>query len=196
MKISRSDCVVHPCAYMYSDVAKPYLFVDFDGTLRKTVDNTNGNKTGTGYGSDYKQVPPNCPEEVEVFEYVKGKLQLWYKSGWRVVGVTNQSGVNFGYMSIEECREVIKETIKQTGVFFPTFFAPLKNGPEGITRLRKPNTGMIQYCEELFGIIDRENSYVVGDWKSDFELAKAACLGLFKVNPKKEGSDFPFPPGV
>jgi histidinol-phosphate phosphatase family protein len=194
-KVKPRDCIVNASYYDFSDRPMKYLFVDFDGTVRRTVDNTGGKKSGKGYGSKYPRVPPNTVEEVSVFP-ITDKLKQWVKAGYRIVGVTNQSGIQFGYISMETTREICKETVRQLGVPFPVIFAPCKDGPQEISRLRKPNTGMIDLTIDTFGPILRNHSYMVGDYKTDIQMGKAAKLITVHVDSTKEGKDFPEPPKV
>lgn len=187
------NCVVNMSYYEYMERPRKYLFVDFDGTVRRTVDNKDGKKVAKGYGSKYPRVPPNSVEEVSVFP-IRDKLKQWVREGYRIVGVTNQSGIQFGYISMDLTKEICKETVRQLGVPFPVIFAPCKDGPLEISNLRKPNTGMITLSEDLFGPIDKSNSYLVGDYKTDIQMGKAAGLNTVKVTAEKEGRDFPVPP--
>jgi len=59
------------------------LFLDRDGTLNQT----------------FERRPPNSPDEVELLPSVGAKLCQYAASGWRLVIVTNQGGVAFGYHS-------------------------------------------------------------------------------------------------
>ena len=59
------------------------LLLDRDGTLNR------------GLGAR----PPNHPSEIELLPGVAAKLQQYAAMGWRIVIVTNQGGVAFGYQT-------------------------------------------------------------------------------------------------
>ncbi len=190
-EITVYNCIVNRSYYPYSDTPQKYLFIDFDGTVRKAVDNSNPKP---GYAETYSSRPPFNVNEVKVFKKVIPKLLEWRDNDYRIVGVTNQSGVQEGAMSLEDCVDICQETLKQLKIKFPVIIAPLKTGNnKEVVNLRKPSTGMINMTEKVFGPIDRENSLLVGDYKTDIETGKNANIFTFKVDSKKEGSDFPLP---
>lgn len=189
-KIKPINCVVNDQLYEYKEEPSKYLFVDFDGTVRHTLVNSKNQRVKKGNGASYKRVPPNSVDQVKVYP-IQDKLKEWIQVGYRIVGVTNQSGIQMGFISMETCKDICKETVKQLGVPFPVIFAPCKDGPIALTHLRKPDTGMVELAEKLFGPIDRKRSLLVGDYKSDIQMGKAANLRTFQVDPSKEGKDFP-----
>lgn len=185
------DCVVNRFYHKYREVPRKYLFIDFDGTIRKAVDNSNPKP---GYAETYHNRPPLDPEEVELFPGIVKKLIEWTVADYMIVGITNQSGVQEGGMTYRKCVETCMETTRQIGLFFPVVFAPCKSGNPDIVNLRKPNTGMIDLTEKLYGPIDRDFSLLVGDYKTDIQTGMKASIKTLKVDSSKEGSDFPLPP--
>ena len=190
-KIKVEDCVVHRNRYGYTEVPQKYLFIDFDGTIRKAVDNSN---PSPGYAETYKNRPPFAPSEVNVFKVMYEKLVQWYHRGYKIIGITNQSGVEGGAMNFNTCVETCVETVRQTGLFFPVIFAPCKEkGSDEVRYLRKPNPGMIDLAERIYGPADRGFSLMVGDYKTDIETGKNARIKTILVDSSKEGEDFPLP---
>ena len=142
-----------------------YLLIDFDGTIRETIsDPTEKNPND--------RRPPFKIEEIKIISGVADKLKEWKKKGWFIVGVSNQSGVEKGEVTEEEVEQIAASTMDQLGIYFPFYFAPYKRkGTTEQLNLRKPNTGMAKEAFNDWGDPDLENSFMVGDYKSDEEFA-------------------------
>jgi D-glycero-D-manno-heptose 1,7-bisphosphate phosphatase len=137
------------------------VFIDRDGTLIRDV----------GYLSSEKQL--------EILPKVPDALRLLREKGYKVVVVTNQSGIARGRLTESLLANIHRELFGRLarsgaqvdGVYYcphhPTEgFAPYKT----VCDCRKPNTGMIrQAAAELDVAASR--SYVVGDQMTDMELA-------------------------
>ena len=104
-----------------------------------------------------------------VFEACKEFLTLGYK----IVVVTNQSGIGRGYYTIDEFESLTKFMIdefkKQQIDILKVYFCP--HNPDENCTCRKPKSGMILQSLNDFSI-DLENSWLVGDKLSDIECAK------------------------
>ena len=126
------------------------IFLDRDGTLMKDV----------GYCSR--------PGEVELLEGVSELLPKLKKAGFKLVIVTNQSGIGRGYFTEEDFWAVQHELEKQLGpgVIDATYFCA--DTPQNASERRKPNPGMLLEAARELGI-DLEQSYMVGDKASDAE---------------------------
>ena len=126
------------------------IFFDRDGTLIKDV----------GYCSQ--------PSEVELLEGVREWLPKLKKAGFKLVIVTNQSGIGRGYLTEEDFWAVQQELQKRLGacIIDATYFCP--ETPQQGSERRKPNPGMLlEAATELN--IDLNRSYMVGDKASDAE---------------------------
>jgi D-glycero-D-manno-heptose 1,7-bisphosphate phosphatase len=126
------------------------VFMDRDGTLM--ID--------TGYCSD--------PAKVVLLDGVREFLSKLKKAGFRLVIVTNQSGIGRGYFGELEFWAVQKELERQIGasVIEATYFCP--DTPENASERRKPNPGMLlEAATDLE--IDLSQSYMVGDKIADVE---------------------------
>jgi D-glycero-D-manno-heptose 1,7-bisphosphate phosphatase len=126
------------------------IFLDRDGTLMKDV----------GYCSD--------PDDVELMEGVGRLLPKLKEAGFKLVIVTNQSGIGRGYFTEEDFWSVQNELEKQLGpaVIDATYFCA--DTPQSESARRKPNPGMLlEAARELS--IDLQQSYMVGDKASDAE---------------------------
>ena len=124
------------------------IFLDRDGTLMKDV----------GYCSN--------PGDVELLEGVAELLPKLKAAGFKLVIVTNQSGIGRGYFTEEDFWSVQHELEKQLGpgVIDATYFCA--DTPQNGSERRKPNPGMLLEAAKELGI-DLERSYMIGDKMSD-----------------------------
>lgn len=161
---------------MENKIGKQISFLDFDGTVRETIADPTPNNLND-------RRPPITKEEVKLIPSVKEKLKEWDEDGWQIIGVSNQSGVEKGYITEEEVEEVAAHTMDLLGLYFPFYFAPFKRkGTEKQLKFRKPNIGMAEEAIQDWGEMDEKNSFMVGDYISDKEFADN--LGIRYVDIK------------
>jgi D-glycero-D-manno-heptose 1,7-bisphosphate phosphatase len=142
------------------------IFLDRDGTLIKDV----------GYCSR--------PAEVELLEGVNELLPRLKDLGFKLVIVTNQSGIGRGYFTEKDFWAVQHELEKQLGegVIDATYFCP--DTPQQESSRRKPNPGMLLEAATDLDV-DLDQSYMVGDKASDAEAGIRAGVRatiLFDAN--------------
>jgi histidinol-phosphate phosphatase family protein len=143
--------------------ARKLLMLDRDGTLNRSF--------GTR--------PPNHPAEVELLPGVAAKLQQYAAMGWRIVIVTNQGGVAFGYQTEARAQATHQALLDALPVDVDaSYLCP--HHPEGtITRYaidcpnRKPAPGAILDALERFGA-QPQDCLFVGDMDTDRQAAAAA----------------------
>ncbi|MCX6835967.1 MAG: HAD-IIIA family hydrolase, partial [candidate division Zixibacteria bacterium] len=146
-----------------SDDLSPALFVDRDGTL---IVNKH-------YLGD--------PEQVELLDGTAEALRLARQQGYKIIVVSNQSGIARGYHSYEDAERVnarVQELLAQHGVILDAiYFCPhhTKRGtvPE-YTRpcdCRKPAPGMAEKAA-LEHDLDLRRSVVIGDSMADYNLGR------------------------
>lgn len=117
------------------------------------------------------------PEQVRLLpETVEGLLGL-KRLNYRLVLVSNQSGVGRGYFeeaAVRAVNERMQELLRPHGAELELLlFCP--HAPEQNCRCRKPRPGMAeQACEQLSASL--EGAIVVGDSDCDMELSR--CLGI------------------
>jgi len=133
-------------------MSKRAVFLDRDGTIIEEV----------GYLSR--------PEQVSLLPKAPEALALLRGAGFRLVMVSNQSGVARGYFGIEDVQAAnrrLAQLLRPHGVGLDAvYFCPHL---EGCT-CRKPSPGMVEKAAMELGV-DPTLSYVVGDRVSDLELA-------------------------
>jgi D-glycero-D-manno-heptose 1,7-bisphosphate phosphatase len=131
------------------------VFLDRDGTLMKDV----------GYCSN--------PADIELLDGVAELLPKLKNAGFKLVIITNQSGIGRGYFTEAAFREVQAELGNRIGpgVIDATYFCP--DTPENATDRRKPGPGMLlEAARDL--ALDLNESYMVGDKAIDAEAGNRA----------------------
>ncbi len=113
------------------------------------------------------------PAKVEVFPGAGDALRQLKDRGFKIVVITNQSGIGRGYMTEEDYRAVESEFESQLGsdVIEATYFCP--HSPDESCDCRKPEPGMLRQAAEEHQI-DLTKSYFVGDKDSDIACGKRA----------------------
>jgi D-glycero-D-manno-heptose 1,7-bisphosphate phosphatase len=126
----------------------PAVFFDRDGTLMEEVD----------YCGD--------PGDVKVFPQAGSALRRLKENGYKLVIITNQSGIGRGYFSEEEYRRVEAEFLRQLGdgLIDASYFCP--DLPTSASIRRKPAPGMVFEAQRDHRI-DLRRSFFVGDKASD-----------------------------
>ena len=129
---------------------KPAVFFDRDGTLCKD----------TGYVDDM--------DNLQIFKETD-KVSLLKEKGFRLIGVTNQSGIARGIVDEKFVREVNNIFIDRYG-FDDFYYCP--HHPDDHCPCRKPEPEML-FRARAKHKVDFKKSYVVGDKEADMLLAKA-----------------------
>ena len=141
----------------------PAVFFDRDGTLMPDV-----NYCGK-------------PEDVHVFGDASAALRRLKDAGYKIIVITNQSGIGRGYFSEAAYREVEREVERQLGpgLIDATYFCP--DLPDSGSPRRKPQPGMIFEAERDYGI-DLARSFFVGDKALDAECGRNAGVRTILLN--------------
>lgn len=140
------------------------VFLDRDGTVNEEV----------GYlrSLDLLKLIPGAAAAI-------GRLN---RAGYKVVLVTNQSGVARGYFSeslVDAAHDLLAGMLKNEGAFFDGVYYCPHHPTAGNSKhtvlcdCRKPATGLIDRAVKDLDI-DRARSFVIGDKWSDVELGHRA----------------------
>lgn len=152
-------------------------FFDRDGVL-------NSSKINKGYIGKIKDFKW-LPGAKKTLKYIKNKK-------FKIVIVTNQSGVARDYFSINDVFKInkhIKSEMKKINVKIDAiYFCPYhKDGIvkkyKKISSLRKPNNGMFKLAQKRWDI-DKKNSFMIGDQKTDMIFAKKSQIRGFLFKEK------------
>ena len=118
------------------------------------------------------------------------------QAGFKVVVVTNQSGVARGYLTLKTLRQVhrllgrrlaeAEQGAKIDGLYFCPHL-PAQAGKKGCS-CRKPELGMLKKAQKRFHL-DLARSFFVGDTTTDTLTAKRAGCTAVLVRTGKAGRD-------
>lgn len=124
------------------------------------------------------------PADVKIMHGVVSALRHLRKLGFSLIVVTNQSGIDFGRITLAEYEAVTKrmvELFREHGIEFDSIIhCPHKYDAKCLCR--KPNPGMI-YSGASVHNIDLRNSIMVGDRDTDIEAGRRAGLNTFWIGP-------------
>lgn len=145
------------------------VFLDRDGVLIED----------TGY--------PDDPDAISLLPSVGAGLRALQAAGWRLIVVSNQSGVARGKFPLERLHAIharLRELLEQEGVQLDAlYFCP--HHPQGSTEPyilecdhRKPSPGMLLSAATQFQL-ELADCWLVGDRESDVRAAhQAGCRAV------------------
>ena len=116
--------------------------------------------------------------KIENFEFVPGifeALRHFRDLGYKLIIVTNQSGIGRGYYSEEDFWKLsnwMQERLMAEGIEITEIFH-CPHHPDSGCGCRKPEPGMILEAIKKYDI-DPERSWMIGDKPSDLEAAQRA----------------------
>src|SRR5213082_3785678 len=138
------------------------VFVDRDGTIIEDRD----------YCSD--------PNDVKIFPGAPEALRRLKSNGFKLIIITNQSGIGRGLFTLEQYQAVEAEVLRQLGVGLidATYFCP--DVPGQYSTRRKPAPGMVVEATREHQI-DLSRSFLIGDSEIDVECAHNAGVRAIRV---------------
>lgn len=146
------------------------LFLDRDGTVIEDP----------GYLRD--------PDKVRLLPGAAEALAELQASGWKLIVVSNQSGVGRGLISAEEMDAVQQrfvEVMREGGVEFTAFYVCIHAPDEGC-ECRKPSAYFLHLAAKEHGI-ELSQSWMVGDREADILCGRAAgCSTVWLRNESFE----------
>src|ERR1700737_698819 len=145
-----------------NDAKSAAVFIDRDGTIMHDAD----------YCSD--------PKQVQVFPGVPEALHRLKAKGFKIIIITNQSGIGRGFFSVDQYRAVEAETLRQLGdgLIDATYFCP--DVPGQPSKCRKPAPGMILEAARDHNV-DLSRSFFIGDKEIDVECAHNGGVRAIRV---------------
>ena len=132
---------------------------------------------------------------LKYFKWISGAIKtirLLKKKKYKIVVVTNQSGVARGFFRIKDVKKIhsfIQKKLKIYNTKIDAFyFCPFHQ--DGIIKkykkkssLRKPKIGMFRLAQKKWNI-DMKNSFMVGDQETDMIFARRAKIKGYLFNEK------------
>src|SRR5438093_8367368 len=145
-----------------SDAKSHAVFLDRDGTIMHDPD----------YCSD--------PKQVHIFPGVSEALRRLKSKGFKLIIITNQSGIGRGFFTLEQYRAVEAEVLRQLGdgLIDATYFC--SDIPDQYSSCRKPAPGMILQATREHQI-DLSQSFFIGDKEIDAECGRNAGVRTIRV---------------
>jgi D,D-heptose 1,7-bisphosphate phosphatase len=138
------------------------VFLDRDGTIARNV----------SYCSR--------PEDFELLPTVPEAIRLLNNGGFKVVVITNQSGIARSYFTTDtlaQIHEKMKTELERYGARIDAiYYCP--HHPDADCDCRKPNTALFQQAASEYDI-DLGHSFMVGD--TDLDIAAGKALGCKTV---------------
>lgn len=135
------------------------IFLDRDGVINKEV----------GYLS-----------KKDDFIFIDGiflACRKFSELGYRIIIVTNQSGIARGLYSIIDYQKLTKWMLNEfenNNVFITdVFYCP--HDPKASCKCRKPNPGMLLEAKKKYSI-SMKNSWLIGDKETDIQAARSAGI--------------------
>jgi len=147
------------------DALSRAVFIDRDGTIMEDTD----------YCSD--------PKDVRIFPGVVEALRRLKSRGFKVIIITNQSGIGRGLFSLDQYRVVESEVLRQLGadLIDATYYCP--DPPGQNSKCRKPAPGMVVKATQDHRV-ELSRSFLIGDKESDVECAHNAGVRAIRVRTK------------
>lgn len=131
------------------------VFLDRDGTINRD------------FGYVYQK------DKLEFLPGVLDTLKKIRRRGYKLIIITNQSGIGRKYFTLEQYREFesyFLEEMKRHGAAIDgVYFCP--HSPEEQCTCRKPLTGMFHQAAEAFDV-DWKQSYAIGDKERDLAICE------------------------
>jgi len=135
------------------------IFLDRDGVINKDI---------------------NYLHKIDDFEFIDGIFDvcLYFQSlGYKIIIITNQSGISRGYYSHSDYQKVTQWMLDQFKYkninILDVFHCP--HGPDSTCDCRKPKPGMFLKAKDKHNT-DMEKSWMIGDKERDIIAANSAGI--------------------
>jgi D-glycero-D-manno-heptose 1,7-bisphosphate phosphatase len=144
------------------DALSPAVFIDRDGTIMEDCD----------YCSH--------PKDVRIFPGVAEALRRLKSRGFKLIIITNQSGIGRGLFTLDQYHAVEAEVLRQLGdgLVDATYYCP--DAPGQHSNCRKPAPGMVVKATRDHPL-DLSRSFFIGDKEIDVECAHNAGVRAIRV---------------
>jgi len=145
------------------------VFIDRDGTINVNVEYLDN------------------PDRFQMYVGVAEGIKLLKDNGFKIIVITNQSGIARGYFpekTLEKIHEKMeKELLKKGAALDAIYYCP--HHPDDNCDCRKPNTGLFKKAVKDFDV-DTSRSFVIGDMMADIEAGHRMGLKTILVPEKKD----------
>src|SRR6266480_3448408 len=144
------------------DALSSAVFIDRDGTIMEDC------------------VHCSDPKNVKIFPGVPEALRRLKSNGFKLIIITNQSGIGRGLFTVDQYRAVEDEVLRQLGdgLIDATYFCP--DVPGQLSKCRKPSPGMIFQAQREHRV-DLARSFFIGDKEIDAQCGHNAGVRTIRV---------------
>jgi len=142
------------------------LLLDYDGTLRECI----------GGNGKY----PTSIDQIKILPGRREVLKQYQDNGYKLLGISNQSGIAKGILTSEKVIELFEYTNKQLGFDIEYHFCPHRSAPLSCY-CRKPGVGLFVMLMRKYKL-DPNACIMVGDFKSDETFSKRAGINFVYAN--------------
>ena len=152
------------------------VFIDRDGTMAKDV----------SYCS--------CPEDFELLPNTGKAIRLLNEHGFKVIVITNQSGIARGYFTEEmlaKVHEKMKDELAKEGAWVDAIYH-CPHHPDDNCQCRKPKPKLALQAAKDHDI-ELKDALVVGDLQMDIDLGKAIGCRTILVRTPPMNDESPKP---
>jgi len=148
------------------------VFLDRDGVIN------NSNK------------PVNRPKDLEIFPWVSEAISLLNKEGYYIFVVTNQGGIEMGYFTRRDLKDIHNKMINELNKTGATIHE-IDYCPHFKTKCdcRKPSSGMLTRLAAKYEI-DLTKSYMIGDRNVDIDAGNKAGCKTIKIGKNYNKADY------
>ncbi len=126
------------------------------------------------------------PEDIEFLDGAIEALALFVAEGYKLIIITNQSGIGRGYFTEEQYEifsKAFNSRLRELGVeITATKMCP--HSPDQECSCRKPNPEMILQAIEEHNI-SAKDSFMFGDKLSDVECGEAAGVTSYRITEQE-----------
>ena len=130
----------------------------------------------------------NKPEDLIIYQEAKEGLRKVYQAGYELFVVTNQGGIELGYLKKEDLEKIhqrLKEVLSPYCELTDIRYCPDFNKK---SRCRKPEPGMILDLAKQYDV-DIERSWMIGDRDTDITAGIRAGCRTAKIGEKNPEAD-------
>ncbi len=147
------------------------------------------NIVGPRWDHHIDKVYLNDPAKIEYLPNAIEGLQLFRDLGYKLIVVTNQSGIARGLVTLDNLKlihDIIRENLSQNGIDIAAFyFAPFS--VESNHHMRKPNPGMLEAAARDFNL-DLTSCLMIGDRETDVAAGITAGCQTVLLGPSTSES--------
>jgi len=128
------------------------------------------------------------PEQIEILPGVSEGLLLLMREKFRLIILTNQSGIGRGYFSEDDLEQIhtkLKQLFAAQSIYFDGIYH-CPHRPDEICPCRKPKTDMLMNALRDHSIdLRRDQALMIGDSDADIGLARNVGIPAIAVPPEK-----------